>query len=723
LAAVLAAPGAVACGKKEKAPHVASKLPIQRVVLYRNGVGYFERAGKVPGDEIHFKVRESQVGDFLASLAVVTLDGKPVEFVSFPVKQEEKKKKEETPSTPPYPCFPNGPALCPWPAPPTPSTAEEEEEEGQIDVVVKLKGEGAGHDVIIAYVVESPIWRPTYRIVVDDEGGKALLQGWAVVQNMSGEDWRDVRLTVTEGAPLTFRADLANPFVPQRPLVTDRGEVVQAAVSASVSVSDETRRLMALTEEDKEAEVVMPASVAAAEAAAYGELALSGLAGAGGGAYDESARLEGSSGARRPSRPMARLGDERTRESRRYPAGGPAQPAAAPPPPPPPPGLTASGAQASLALLALGSQEGGITTYESVAPVTVRDEASTLVAIFNQRVDASDTLLYRPDANVPLSSQHPYRVVRFTNQAGVALERGPVAIFGRETFLGQGLVEPLPMGATTAIPYAIERGVTVSVERGDDIEEANLVKVVHGVLTVKRYSVRKTKYVVQNLSDRAGKLYIQHRRLPAWELRNLPAGSEEVDALTVNVPLEFKAQSKTEIEVLERSPTTQEVQLLTDVGREAVRLYLGGAAVDDVAGPVLSRALEMAEEIGRIDLDIARFTEERDQVQTAEYEVQNNLYAIDGIARAADLRNRLTQRLNELQRKFAELQTKIIDLTSRRGELNVEMAEALRDVDLEVPEAPRETGPAGATSDAEVAPPSEGAAAPPPPPPASGGGA
>ena len=242
--AALALGGVAGCKKKaQQPPQVASKLPIQRVVLYRNGVGYFERAGKVQGDEIKFNVRESQVGDFLASLAVVTKDGKPVEFVTFPVKKA-KKEKEETTTPPPYPCWPYmPPGACPGAMPPPPAggeEAKEEEPEDQVEVVVKLKGGGTTTDVIIAYVVESPIWRPTYRIVVDEKGGKALLQGWAVVQNMSGEDWENVRLTVTEGAPLTFRADLGNPFIPQRPMVTDQGEVVQAAVASSVSVNEET---------------------------------------------------------------------------------------------------------------------------------------------------------------------------------------------------------------------------------------------------------------------------------------------------------------------------------------------------------------------------------------------------------------------------------------------------------------------------------------------------
>ena len=790
-AAVLAATGALAtgggCGKRgHAAPVVASGLPVQRVVLYRNGVGYFERAGKVDGDEVKFKVRKSQVGDFLASLTVVSRDGQPVEFVSFPIEQDEP-KSPETPVPAPG-CWPG----CPWPAPGTcpavppdpdePDDGAADDDEDTLEIVVRLQGGKTAHDVLISYVVESPIWRPTYRIVLSDRPERALLQGWAVVQNTSGEDWTDVALTVTEGAPLTFRADLANPFVPQRPLVTDRGEIVQAAVASSVSVSDETRRRLATLEadDDREAKDLANAWSAPAEEAersvGLGDLGQMGHgAGGGGSGYGRAA---GTTAARAPA-PDVRLGDSATmgalsREVIRrvvtqqrsrirlcyesalrtdpglagrvtvrfqiapegnvtsaeavdnttgnavvgtciaaavrrlsfpqgegttsvsYPftlqSGGDGDaPAAQLAEAPavvalPPAGLEAGGAQASLALLALGSQEGGITTYRSTAPVTIADQASTLVAILNRDVEAHDALLFRPDAGVPASSSSPFRVVRFVNQTDVTLERGPVAIFATERFLGQGVLEPLPAGATTSIPYAIERGVTVSVESGSDVEEASLVKVVHGTLTIKRYSVRKTKYVVQNLTGQGARLFVQHTRRAGWELKNLPAGSEEVDALTVIVPVELATQAKTEIEILERSPMTQEVQMLSPDARAAVRLYLAGPAVDDAMSPTLRRALEIGDEIGTIDTDIERFTEERQQVQTWTYEVQNNLYSIEGIARAGELRTRLTQRLTELQKKFDELQTKITDLTARRGERYVELTELLREVDFEVPE-------------------------------------
>ncbi|MBI5488348.1 MAG: DUF4139 domain-containing protein [Deltaproteobacteria bacterium] len=689
--AVLVLVGGTSCKKKEKeAPQVTAELPVQRVVLYRNGVGYFERAGKVTGDEIHFKVRERQVGDFLASLAVVARDGKPVEFVSFPIKKEEKKKDEEPPRCPypyPYPYPPIG-ATCPGDVPPPDDGEEDEEEEDVVDVVVKLQGGAAEHDVVVAYVVESPVWRPTYRIVLDEKGKKALLQGWAVVQNTSGEDWKDVWLTVTEGAPLTFRADLGTPFIPLRPLVTDRGEVVQAAVASSVSVSEQVRaRMQEMAEEE-----------GGTGARGSGDEGKMGLRDADD--VDRIAAIGGYGGAPTAAAEPSAWDGEMAPGG--YPGGY--DQAVAAPPPAPPTGLSAAGAQASLALLALGAEEGGITTYASPVPVTVLDEASTMVSIFNQPVEATDTLLYRPDSGVPASSLHPFRVVRFTNQAGVTLERGPVAIFGTERFLGQGLLEPLPMGATTSIPYALERGMTVSVESGSDVEEARLVKLLRGVLTIKRYSLRKTKYVVQNLTDHAGTLYLQHSRWSGWELRTWPKGSEEVDPLTAIFPIEFPAQGKAELEIVERSPTLQTVQILTEEAATAVRLYLEGPAVDEVAGPALRKALDLREQIAKIDLDVSRFTAERDEVSAATYEVQNNIYAIEGIQRAGDLRTRLTTRLDELQKRYAELQTQIIDLTSQRGELLVELTEALRDVTLEVPDdAP--AAPVG--SAAPSAPPAE----------------
>lgn len=62
-------------------------------------------------------------------------------------------------------------------------------------------------DVAISYVVAAPVWKPTYKLIVQ-EGGKARLQAWAVLENASGEDWNDVAITLSSGKPITLKQRL-----------------------------------------------------------------------------------------------------------------------------------------------------------------------------------------------------------------------------------------------------------------------------------------------------------------------------------------------------------------------------------------------------------------------------------------------------------------------------------------------------------------------------------
>ena len=64
---------AAACEDPRFTPVVQSELPIRRVVVYRNGVAYFERSGHVETDTVHFKMKQEEVGDFLATLAVMAV--------------------------------------------------------------------------------------------------------------------------------------------------------------------------------------------------------------------------------------------------------------------------------------------------------------------------------------------------------------------------------------------------------------------------------------------------------------------------------------------------------------------------------------------------------------------------------------------------------------------------------------------------------------------------
>src|SRR5664279_5404239 len=70
-------------------PVTAQGLALKRVVIYRNGVAYFEREGRVAGDRVSFRVRGDEVGDFLASFSVMEKGGSSVRAASFPLHREE----------------------------------------------------------------------------------------------------------------------------------------------------------------------------------------------------------------------------------------------------------------------------------------------------------------------------------------------------------------------------------------------------------------------------------------------------------------------------------------------------------------------------------------------------------------------------------------------------------------------------------------------------------
>src|SRR6185369_13912098 len=82
----------------------APALGLRRVVIYRNGVAYFERSGKVQSDQVTFRVRSEKVGDFLATLAVMEQGGSSVRSASFPVDLDKDKTDEadEEPVDPRY---------------------------------------------------------------------------------------------------------------------------------------------------------------------------------------------------------------------------------------------------------------------------------------------------------------------------------------------------------------------------------------------------------------------------------------------------------------------------------------------------------------------------------------------------------------------------------------------------------------------------------------------
>ncbi|HEX7664160.1 MAG TPA: hypothetical protein VF407_06615, partial [Polyangiaceae bacterium] len=435
LIGLLALP-AIGCGRS--ALLSTDALPLQRVVLYRNGVGYFERAGHVDDQEVRFKMKETEVGDFLATLAVIERGGSSVRAAAFPLEDPA----DQNPDDPPKPR----------------SMMSEDEKKGLKVVVLSL--DGKEHDLEVGYIAASPVWRPSYRLVVHPNGD-ADLQAWGIVQNLSGEDWKDVKLSLVAGAPLAFEAQLGTPVIPDRPIVTDNGEVIAAVPQSETSLRQTPENAPAPAPE-----AAAPATGAATRGP-MGGMAKDDAAADEEGDYDgaPSDKPTTTKSAPKKNAPGG-LGSRGTGaggggKGSGYgaarngmapaPAAEPMQQArpVAPPPPPPPRSISQPRNVSALAAVAV---EGGSTRYDLPNAVTIPDRSASMVMLLSQRVSGEAVFLFAPDGGVPDSMSHPFRVARFANGTKGVLERGPIAVFEEGSFLGQGMVDPLPIGASATVP-------------------------------------------------------------------------------------------------------------------------------------------------------------------------------------------------------------------------------------------------------------------------------
>lgn len=679
-AALLVSAGlALGCAR---GPDVASGLGLRRVVIYRNGVAYFERQGRVDEDLVTFRVRTEKVGDFLATLAVIEKGGSSVRSASFPVDVVRDKDGDDDGGGD----EPKDPRLEMLIKPPP----EKKPEKSDHLETVKLTLDGKEHDLIVGYVAETPVWRPSYRLVVNKgaDGKRAPtadLQAWGIVQNLSGEDWKGVTLSLVAGAPLAFQATLEKPVIPQRPVVTDQGEVIASVPTGETSLAEappppppppppEAKPSPARsagathTLDDLMDEPMKEAEYKREEADKSRKKGKDrGPSGGSGRGFTRS-----------PKPSSKRAADGAFAEGYGgLPGGAPAAPMAISAPRPsisPPRNVRA---------LAAVAMEAGNTHYDLPFPVDIPNKSATMVLLVSKPVPGESIFLFAPDGGVPLSSSHPFRVVRFTNDTGGLLERGPIAVFEDGAFLGQGMVDPLPAGATATVPFALERSLGVETARSETEQGARLAQIEGGRLEIERDWVTHTKYTVKNGADADAKVMVKHNRLWNTRLADPPKGTEDNTGTgTALVPVEVPKRSTKVLDVDERRVLRRHVDWLDPLADQAVKAYLGDARADQaVAGP-LRAAWEARAKLRQTLDERDKLTLERTQLDAQIAQLNNSLKAIEKNNLAAQLRRDLTDRLAKASARVDEITKKTIVLDMAVSEQTIRFRDLLNPIKM-----------------------------------------
>jgi hypothetical protein len=708
-----------------------SPLALTRVVLYRNGIAYFERHGVVDGDRLAIKVRKDQINDLLKSLTVIDRSSGKTLSVSIPldpkawqdaalamlmpgrgrlpdvldalrgtyveVEAEGRSARgrivmvERILEAPPEL---QRPGIAPQPPQEDhrltllddgtlevvklsrvraialkqgdlvmqldrhlDATAGEGMFQ-QVDVVVRL-ADNAKHDLSVSYVAQAPLWKPTYRLVLaGDDSGKALLQAWAVVSNVSGENWDDVSLSLTSGAPLAFRYDLHTPEDVDRPDLTQSGVHKHAQVAFGESTY----------EAQPEAPPPAPAPAMMPRAEEYAaEESLDAL--------EELDDEASGSAVKQRSRELEK---KAAMPSASRAAGAAAQAAA------PPPAAISLQALASAAPQASARRVAGLTRFDLDQRMTLPDGSASMIMLVNQLVRGEETFLFKPGGSGQGYEFNPYRVVRFHNGTDFVLEPGPISIYSGGSFVGEGLSEAIASQDKATIPFAAEPSIVVHWTTAHSGDTLKISRIVRGVLEVESYQRVTTTWAVSVKPSKQGYrvLVRQSRAGDQFSLVDPPKDTETLpDGYFIPV-IVAPNQAEAKLEVVERTPSNYSLSVWDDKAPDLLRQLLETPGLDATARAALQPIVDARQQIGRIDTEIAGLTSQQAELDQRANEERQNLFAIQKDPKAGALRKRLSDRLEELTQKAAEIGRKIVDLNSQRLSRKIELEDKLRELDI-----------------------------------------
>jgi hypothetical protein len=343
----------------------------------------------------------------------------------------------------------------------------------------------------------------------------------------------------------------------------------------------------------------------------------------------------------------------------------------------------------NLSALAAVAVEGGSTRYDIPTPVTIPDKSATMVMLLSKRVPGESIFLFAPDGGVGDSQSHPFRVARFTNKSGGLLERGPIAIFEEGAFLGQGMVDPLPDGATATVPFALERSLAVETQRTMTEEGARIARIESGTLVIERDSVGRTRYRVKNGGEKSAKVLVKHPRNQGARLHDPPKGTEDnVGTGSALVPVETQPHAVTDLVVDERQSLERSVDWLSPEADDAVRLYMADKRSEAATVAALRAAWDVRTTLVRAVEERKKLADEQAELSRSTDETRRNLKALEKNRTAGDLRDKLTERLAKNSLRLEEITKRLVELDMRINEQRVRFSDMIRSIKVLNPPKP-----------------------------------
>ena len=654
-------------------------LPVRSVVLYKNGMGYFEHLGKVPdGQAVEISLPAAQLDDVLKSLTVLDLGrGGSIGGVTYESTAPLDRRLAELPidlgSVNGLTAFLNkirgaevelrAPSGAVAGRLMGAEVRSRTVERTSIEVVEAMVLTGAGEVRIVpmesvsalrlldaalardlaryldlvsgsrrsdvrrlriragvgerqlhlSYTSEAPIWKSTYRIVLDSKQ-KPLLQGWAIVDNTTPLDWNDVTVALVAGAPVSFVQRLSQPVYARRPVVP---------LPAGVQVTPQVHEGMIDDAEKKQ----------------------------------EAGRLSYAA----PPPPATAMApaapEESSAQMLRANVGG----------------MMRATAPETAVGQALAEQ----FEYRFPERITIRKNESALLPILQTELEAQKVSVY----SAASGERRARLAVWLKNTSGLTLDGGAFTVIDENAFAGEGLAETIQPGESRLLSYALDLAVAVSSQLGSEQSSVQQIDINRGVLRMHSKLIERRSYVVRNNDARARTLVVEHPIRAGWSLVETRAPAEKSPTL-YRFKVDVAPKSTTELVVREESPQAT-TYALSDVTPGQVSLWLRERQINVEVERALGAIMAKKSEVSDLATRIAAFEREQAEIFKDQERVRGNLQRLGSSPDEASLRQRYIRQLEAEETRLATIRAERDKLEASRVVAQRQLGELIGKLSLE----------------------------------------
>src|SRR5215471_8443995 len=670
-----------------RVPTTEATLPLTKIVLYASGVGYFQRDGRIDGHgQVALRFKVDTVNDLLKSMTVQDFDGGQVSTVTYesrdPITRTLKSfaidltdntglgnllwqmrgervevatpnlvqgtilgvetKKERVGDKDvievEYLNLLTDSGLRSIPLPQVQQfriTNEQLNAElrqalavlatshdtQKKTVTLDFSGEGSRR-VRVGYIMETPVWKTSYRLVLSDTEAP-FLQGWALVENTTDEDWQDVRLSLIAGRPISFTMDMYEPLYTQRPVIVPE---VYAALrpqtyGQAMEAPGETLRESRLQEERKMTQK-REAPGSAAEA---------------------------------PAAPAPRARSMM------------AEPKPAAPAPPP------LALEQGVGAVAEATELGEFFEYAINTPVSLARQKSAMLPIVNETVEGAKVSIY----NQRVHAKHPLYGFRLRNATALHLSQGPMTVFDGGVYAGDARLEDLPPGQERLLSYAMD--LKTEVEPVSEPEQRELVTVSlrKGTLLTTHKAIAEKTYNIRNRDQKPHLVLIEHPFRADWQLAS-PSTATERTRDVYRFAVTVDPGPGTRLRVREEKPLQQSVAL-SDAGPDVLTYYMRATQVSEKVKQALQRVSTLRDKLDQTVQQRRQFEQQIQEISQEQARMRENM---GKLAQNSELYNRYVRKLDQQETEIDKIRKNIETLKGTEEQQRKELNDYLMGLDI-----------------------------------------